>query len=396
MWGLAWRYLARSPRPVVRWLVALSMGGIALSAWAWIVVTSVFNGFSAFLEEVFQRVDPHVRLTGYPLSDSLLQRLRSFAEVEAVAGVYERIGVLKYGQRQAVVRVRFVDDNYPRVSRVGQQLIVGEGFPLENAGALIGAGIATKVALLDPNDLPVWLYVIPSGRKLALTGMEDLPRKRILPQGIFSVQREYDETWVIVHQRDWPQIGGHYTVGEVRLRPGTNPQSFLRLLRRHLPPTIQVSDPRQQHSGLYRVLAQEKALARGGLALLLLLTATGIISTLSTFLLLNRRDWGVYQALGASFRQVEGIITSFCVLLLGIGGGGGTVLGLLTVWSQHQYHWAKLRGGEGFLLQHFPVQIEWGDIGGLFLLLGGILGGLWIYARYQLRQVSLRVALQGD
>ena len=141
MYRLIWRYLWRSPRPVIRWLLLLSGMGLMLSAWAWVVVASVFNGFSAFLEEVFQRVDPHIRIVGPGLTDSLVSALRQRPEVAAVSGVYERIGVFKYGQRQAVVRVRLVDKAYAQVSRVGAQLVYGEGFPLVSQGVLLGAGV---------------------------------------------------------------------------------------------------------------------------------------------------------------------------------------------------------------------------------------------------------------
>ncbi|MCX7606338.1 MAG: ABC transporter permease [Bacteroidia bacterium] len=396
MWTIAWRYLWASPRRVIRWLVGLTVTGIVLSTWAWVVVSSVFNGFSGFLEEVFQRVDPHVRIVGTGLTDSLRVVLRGLRDVAAVSGVYERVGVLKFGQRQVVVRIRLVDEFYPQVSRVGHQLVVGAGFPLSEKTVLVGAGVAARAALLDPAESPVWLYLVPSGRKVALAGMEGIPRRRVEPQGIFSVQKEYDESWVISRQQDWPEVRGDYDAIEIRLREGVSPEVFIRNVGRVLPPGAIAMDPRRQHEGLFRILAQEKALARIGLVLLVLLTASGAVSTLSTFLIHNRRDWGIYQALGAPRKWVEGLLGRVSALLLVLGGGVGLGIGGLTVWSQATFRWAKLRGGEGFLLQHFPVRWEWSDIlwhMGILLAVGG---GLFLYSRYQLRQVTFREALQGD
>ncbi|GIV24528.1 MAG: membrane protein [Bacteroidia bacterium] len=396
MWWLAWRYIWASPRSVVRWLVRLTFLVVALSVAAWIGVASVFNGFAAFLEEVFQRVDPDVRLEGVGLSDSLLQVLRRWSGVEAASGVYERIALLRYGQRQAVVRLRLVDEAYPQVSRVGHQLVLGESFPLDRKGVLIGSGVAVRLALLDPSESPLWMYVIPSGKRLAHYDPEALPHKRVFPQGIFSVQREYDESWVIAAQRDWPEIRGSYDVIELRLRPGRAVEKFLPALKRRLPAGVFAQDMRAQHAGFFRVLAQEKALARIGLAFVLLLTASSAFSTLSTLLLLNRRDWALYQALGATPDQVVGVIGRIVVWLLGVGGGLGILLGTALVASQATFHWAKLRGGEGFLLQHFPVKLAWVDFAWIGLLLGLVGLGLWLYGRYQVYRVSFRAALQGD
>ena len=393
---LVWRYLWRSPRPVTQWLIGLSFVGLMLSAWAWVVVSSVFNGFSSFLEEVFQRVDPQVRIVGMGLSDSLRAALERWPAVEAVAGVYERIGVLKYGQRQVVVRVRLVDSTYARVSRIGTQLIYGESFPLARGSGLIGSGVAARAAVLDAQEGPVWLYIVSSGRGILVSGLEGLLRRRLAVQGIFSVQKEYDDSWVIALQSDWPEVRGAYDVLELRLRAGNDPRTFLKKLQPQLPPGLVAQDPREQHEGLFRILAQEKALARFGLLWLIGLTVSGALSTLSTFVLQNRRDWALYRVLGASRKWVERLLLGISVTLLGTAGVAGAALGAFTVWTQERFQWAKLRGGEDFLLSHFPVRLNGSDFLWLSVILLAIALALGMYMRYQLRSMRLREALQGE
>ncbi|MEN2992183.1 MAG: hypothetical protein ABDH91_01335 [Bacteroidia bacterium] len=389
-------YLWHSPRPVVQWLIRLSWLSTGLAAWAWVAVASVFNGFSAFLEEVFQRVDPHIRIVGAGLSDSLCDWLGQQPGVLAVSRIYERIAVLKYGQRQAVARVRLVDTLYAEVTHLGAQLVAGTGFPLAPGGVLIGAGVANRLVLLDPAQSALRMYVVLSGQRLAQGNLEALPRKAVVPQGIFSVQKEYDESWVIARQADWPQVHGPYDVVEVRLRPGVTPQKFQYFLRRHLPPTIEVQDPLRQHEGLYRVLAQEKALARLGLILLLLLTASSTLSTLATLFLVNRKDWAVYQALGLPPYKVQRLVGLLGVGLVGAGSVLGLLLGTLTVWLQDRYKFLKLKGGEGFLINYFPVRLAAEDFVWFGVILVALMLGLYGYGQYQLRAFSLRAALQGD
>ncbi|MCS7297158.1 MAG: ABC transporter permease [Bacteroidia bacterium] len=397
MWGLVWRYLWRSPRPIVRWLLRLSFVGLLLSAWAWIVVASVFNGFSAFLEEVFSRADPDIRLVGRGLSNSLRTQIESLSEVEAVGGLYERVALLRYGSRQAVVKFRLIDEAYARVTRLGSQMLVGEGFPLRQGAIFIGAGVAARLAFSASEEEPLWIYVVPSGRQVALMGMEALLRRRAIVQGVFSVHKEYDESWVLARQQDWPSLKGvFYDAIEIRLREGVNVSIFLKSLQESLPPFVEAQDIRRQHEGIFRVLSQEKALGRVGLTLLLLLTVSGVISTLSAFLLLGRRDWALYQALGASPKWTRRLVGRMSAALLIGGSGSGLLLGTLTVLIQQEFQVVKLRGGEGLLIQHFPVKLLSEDYLWLFGLLILVGGGLALYAYHHLEKVDLRSALQGD
>ncbi|MCX7652953.1 MAG: ABC transporter permease [Bacteroidia bacterium] len=397
MGALIWRYLFRSPRPIIRWLLRLSFIGLSLSAWAWIVVASVFNGFSDFLEEVFQRADPQVRLIGRGLSDSLRSAIEKYPEVLAASGIYERIALLRYGGRQAAVRLRLVDEKYPQVSHIGSQLLWGETFPLRPKAILMGAGIAAQLAVADAEEMPLWIYVIPSGKKIAFVGLEGLQKQKGVIQGIFSVQKEYDESWVIARQADWTNLRlSDYEVIELRLRPGYSIERFIKHLKSALPSQIHIQDPRQQHEGLYKVLSQEKVLARIGLFFLLILTLTGVISTLSAFLLLGRRDWALYQALGASQSWVERFLRHLNLALLATAISSGLLLGTATVILQDQYHLVKLRGGEGFLIEHFPVKLAVDDYLWMIGLVAGAFMLLSAYTKYQLRQIDLRSSLQGD
>ncbi len=395
---LWWRYLTASPRRGLRLLVYLGIGSVAASTWAWIAIFAVFEGFNGFLEEVFQRVDPHLRVEGPHLTPALRDQLREWPEIRAIAGVHENIAVLRHGERQVVVRLRGIEKGYEAVSAIGSQLIGGQGFPLGTQTALIGSGVAAALALSDTEqEAPVWLYMLSSVRALAMSGESAIQRKALLVQGIFSVQKDYDDSWVFVRAEDIPLwSGAPYAALEIRLQ---NPQSVKAVqekLQRFLGPNYTVKDPKAQHADIYRVLAQERLLSRWGLGFMMVLVAGGVLSVLSALLIYHRRDWAVYEALGAPkawrYRLLLG-------LALGVVGGGfliGSVVGTLTVWTQDRFHWLKLRGGEGFLIQHFPVQLSFLDYLWLASLLAFLLVGIYFYLLRMLQKFPLRTLLQGD
>jgi ABC-type lipoprotein release transport system permease subunit len=146
---LWWRYLTASPRRSLRLLVYLGIGSVAASTWAWLAVSAVFGGFSQFLEEVFQRVDPHLRIEGPGLTPALRDELSRWPDIKAIAGVYEGMAVLRHGERQLAVRLRGIEPGYELVSGIGSHLVAGEGFPLRPRSALIGSGVAAALALSD-------------------------------------------------------------------------------------------------------------------------------------------------------------------------------------------------------------------------------------------------------
>jgi ABC-type lipoprotein release transport system permease subunit len=348
-------------------LVYLGMGSVAVSTWAWIAVSAVFGGFSHFLEEVFQRVDPHLRVEGPALTPALKAQIAQWPEIQAVTGVHERLAVLRHGERQLVVRLR-------------------------------GAGVASVLALLDAEEeRPVWLYLLPSVRALAAGGETAIQRQRLSIQGIFSVQKDYDESWVLVRAEDIPLWTGHpYTMLEIRLHDPRLVKVVRDKLQRSLGPAYIVKDPRAQHADVYRVLAQERLLAQWGLGFMMVLVAGGVLSVLSALLIYHRRDWAVYQALGAPESWRYRLLFA---LAAGVVVGGfliGALVGSFTVWTQDRFHWLRLRGGEGFLIQHFPVKLSLLDYLSLLALIGLLLSGIYLYLRHLLQKFPLRSLLQGD
>ncbi len=398
MWLLWWRYLTASPRKGIRWLIYLGMASVLVSAWAWVAVTAVFNGFSQFLEEVFQEVDPHLRLEGPGLSDSLVQRLLTWPEVQAAVGVYERVGAMRHGEQQVLVKVRGISPDFGRVSNITAHIVAGEGFPLQGEQVLIGTGIAGRLALFDPEHTsPVWLYLLTSVRGLAGLHEKALYRKRVSVQGLFSVQASYDNTWVLIPAESIPLWQGQpYDVLELKLQSAKYIPAVQRRLRQVLGPVYQVRDPQAQHADVYRVLAQEKLLAMWGLGLLLALAGGGILSVLSALVYYHRRDWALYQALGATPVWQQRLIWCLSMGFLAFGIGLGAIVGSLTVLSQARWHWLKLRGGEGFLIQYFPVKLMWMDYMGLvgLLLLVGVV--LYAYLRRNIARLPMGVILRGD
>jgi lipoprotein-releasing system permease protein len=131
--------------------------------------------------------------------------------------------------------------------------------------------------------------------------------------------------------------------------------------RRELGSGVKVLSANELHPTLYQIFKTEKLAGYVLLSLILILTATTISGTLSLIVIDKRLDLAVLRTMGASPAQLGGF-----VLVLGTSiGVVAVVLGLsfagLLGWSQIEFGWLKISGGESFLIDAFPVQLQWAD-----------------------------------
>ena len=114
------------------------------------------------------------------------------------------------------------------------------------------------------------------------------------------------------------------------------------------------------------------------LLLIVVVAAFNIVASLTMVVIEKRRDVGVLRAMGVSRKNIRRIFLNEG-LLIGIGGAGtGLVLGLTLALLQQHYGLVPIQNAESFLLDAYPVAIEWLDV----FLIATISMGLCILAAW--------------
>ena len=118
MWRLsfffAFRYLFERRRPTfIHTLSWISMGMVAVGAFALVLGVSVFNGMEQMLRGHYARFEPDITLrkvnrTRFAYTDSLEKQWILYDEVEAYSPVIEDYALVRHGSTSIVAKIKGV------------------------------------------------------------------------------------------------------------------------------------------------------------------------------------------------------------------------------------------------------------------------------------------------
>jgi len=98
------------------------------------------------------------------------------------------------------------------------------------------------------------------------------------------------------------------------------------------------------------------------LLLIIIVAAFNIVGSLMMIVIEKKRDLGVLQAMGLTKKDISKIFMIEGVLIAAIGSLVGVSLGLLIAFLQDKYQFVRISGAESFIIDAYPVSINYGDI----------------------------------
>jgi lipoprotein-releasing system permease protein len=391
-WKIARRYLLSRRLPgavnVITWV---AIAGIGLVSAALIIVLSVFNGFNGLISSLYQSFDPELRVQSaqeefITQPDSLTNWLRNQPGVGAVNLTLEGRALLKYRRKQQIIRLKGVQPIYEEITAINRLVNYGE-FSLQargdKAGLVMGAGVAQNLrVVVGQADPPLIIYTLSEKKDIVQAGELAMRSTQAMTNGIFQVQKQYDEQYVLADLTTVQRIfdaQDKITALELKLKPGYAAGSYQHTLQDALGASFDVRTVAEQHATLYRILRNEKVIGFALLTLMLLLVSVNILGSLTMIVIEKQQDIGMLQAFGADAATIRRIFLTNSLLTGGLGGILGLGLGSTLVVLQERFGLVKLRGAENFIIDHFPVDLLGSDIAwsaGVILVLS-LLAGLY-------------------
>jgi lipoprotein-releasing system permease protein len=314
----------------------VSMIGIAVGVWALIVVLSVMNGFQKEVRTRILGVASHVQIT------SMSNRLADWPAVAKLAAQHPRVlatapfvqaqAMLASGPsvRGAVVR-GILPEEEEKVADLGQHMRMGSLAALKPGefGVVLGADLARALGVLPGDKVAL---VAPQGM---VTPAGVIPRlKQFTVVGIFEVGIvDADAALALVDLQDAQtlyQMGD--TVSGVRLKLDDlfAARSVARELLSQLPRDLYATDWTRTHANFFRAVEIEKRMMFIILALIILVAAINIISTLVVAVKDKQADIAILRTLGARPGSVMQIFIVQGMLMGVIGTLVGVLLGIVT------------------------------------------------------------------
>lgn len=376
---IAARYLrTRRSSGFVTVLSGISVGGVALGVTALLTVLAVMNGFENEIQTRIAGTDAHVVLlgentAGIVSADSLTARAaRQPGVLGAAPFVYAKAMVLRRGYAEGLV-VKGVDLAAERqVTTIGRNItppldsIPGPA-PGRLPGIVLGTELAARVAAVVGDT--VTLASLAGAERSAIGYTPKLRRFRvagIFTSGLYTYDSSFGFTSLPSAQELF-ELGSAVTGIEIRLADMFEaPRVGAELLRALETPGLRSNNWIELNRNLFTWMKLEKAVMFVILALIVLVAAFSIVSTLFMVVIEKRRDIGVLKSLGASRNVVLRVFLFEGLLIGGLGTALGTALGGTLIAVLRRYPIVRLPG-DVYFIERLPVRPEAGDFAAVIL-----------------------------
>lgn len=404
---IARRYLfSKKSTHAINVISGISVVGVAVATMALVVTLSVFNGFHDLVASFFTQMDPQLKITPVkgktaPADDPILTKIRHLSEVEVATDCLEEQALAVYGDRQQMVIVKGVEDNFNQLTHI-QEILEGDGdFELHAADlsyGIPGLGVAYQLGLGYTYEHPLRIYAPRREGQLNMANptegfvVDDL----YSPGVVFCMkQGKYDKNYIltsIAFTRHLFDLDGRLSSLEIRLKPGSDFERVKSQMEKIAAGKFYVQDRYEQQDDTFRIMKVEKLIAYVFLTFILMIACFNIIGSLSMLIIDKKEDVVTLRNLGATDHQITRIFLFEGRMISAIGAILGVLIGLLLCWLQQQYGIVRLGSSEGsFVVDAYPVSVHPWDI---VLIIITVIAVGFLSVWYPVRYFSRRLLRQ--
>lgn len=396
---IARRYLfSKKSTHVINIISGISVIGVAVATMALVVTLSVFNGFHDLVASLLTSFDPQIEVVPAkgktaPADDPILTKIRNLPQVDVATESVEDQALAIYKGRQAMVKVKGVEDNFSELSHIND-ILYGDGeFSLHAANlqfGVVGIRLAEDMGMTADWDGQLKIYAPKREGQLDMMNPTEgfVEDSLISPGVVFSVkQARYDRDYVltsIAFARNLFSQQGMLSQLEIRLKPGSNLDAVKAEMQEIAGDKYRVLDRMEQQADTFKIMKIEKFIAYIFLTFILAVACFNIIGSLSMLIIDKKNDVITLRNMGASDKQIVRIFLFEGRMISAIGAVLGILIGLLLCWLQQVYGLVSLGSSSGsFIVDAYPVSVHPEDIVIVFItvLAVGFIS-VWYPVRY--------------
>ena len=375
---------------------------------ALITVMSVMNGFQEEIRTRILGVASHIQISGVneKLSDwqSVANEAIKHPQVKSAAPYVSAQGMVSFNQVVRGVLVRGVlPSKEENVASFSQMMVSGK---LNNLvpgefGIVVGAELAQSLGASRGDKI---VLISPQGQ---MTPVGILPRlKQFTITGIFKAGHfEYDSTLALIHMADAQKLyrmeGTQVSGVRLKLQDLFQSKQVVQELLPMISDTTFISDWTSQHANYFRAIQIEKRMLSLILALLILVAAFNIVSTLVMAVTDKQSDIAILRTLGASPRSImkifiiQGTLIGLLGTILGVLGGVLLAFNVDSVIASIEYLFnVQFLSREVYYISEVPSDPHLIDIVTVAILSFGLTILATIYPSYRASKINPAEALR--
>lgn len=394
---IALKYFKSSKRTqainIVSWI---SLGAVALSTTAMIVLFSVYNGLESYVKSMYTAFYPELKVSAVKgkFFEPNSRQIEAISNIEGVAHLgmsVEDMALLDGRTHQKVVRLKGVNNEWFDANDMHQHINTGTAYWPEGPDvyANIGVDIVAEMGIELDNPFQKVLLYYPKIEAAvgALSLGNALNSLALHPYASFHVQAELDGQYCLIPleaAQEFYGIGNKISAYEIALKEPKYLKRVQESVSKIMGADFEVLSRIEQNRTLFMATEMEKWMIYGILTMVLIIASFNLVGALSMLAIEKKQDISILKSMGARPRTIKHTFLSLGMLITGTGAITGLALGLIIVLLQMQFGFIEM--GEGFATP-YPVDIQGLDFA--IVLLTVILVGLaaaWYPASKAARQ----------
>lgn len=372
--------------------------GVAIATMALVVTLSVFNGFHDLVASFFTTFDPQLKVS--PVSgktiaadDPVLQQICRLPEVEVATQTVEDMALAAYDGRQAMVKIKGVEDNFDSLTHI-REILIGDGEYCLHAAdmnyGIVGIRLAERLGMGYTFKNGLQIYAPKREGQLNMANPEEgfVADELFSPGVLFCVkQGKYDKNYILTSisfARNLFAQQGMVSAVELRLKPGSDFDAVKQKMQKIGEGRFYVHDRYEQQADTFKIMKVEKLIAYIFLTFILVVACFNIIGSISMLIIDKRDDVATLRNLGASDKQIVRIFLFEGRMISTIGAVSGIAIGLLLCWMQQTWGIVGLgRSSGSFIIDSYPVSVHPTDIILIFITVVAVgYAAVWYPVRY--------------
>ena len=401
---IARRYLfSKKSTHAINIISTISAVGVAVATMALVVTLSVFNGFHDLVASFFTTFDPQLKV--FPVSgktvaadDPTLKTICSLKQVEVATEIVEDMALATYNGRQAMVKIKGVEDNFDSLTHI-REILEGDGEYCLHAAdmhyGIVGIRLAERFGMGYTFQNELKIYAPKREGQLNLANPQDgfVEGNLYSPGVLFCVkQGKYDKNYIltsIAFARNLFAQQGMVSAVELRLKPGSDFDGVKAEMNKIGEGKFRVLDRYEQQEDTFKIMKIEKLIAYIFLTFILVVACFNLIGSISMLIIDKRNDVVTLRNLGANDSQIVRIFLFEGRMISTLGALAGIAVGLLLCWIQQQWGLVGLgRSSGSFIIDSYPVSVHPEDVILIFITVLAVgYAAVWYPVRYFSRRL---------
>jgi lipoprotein-releasing system permease protein len=363
---IAKRYLfSKSSNNAINVMTIIAASGTIIASAALFIVLSGFAGLKEFSLRFSSYVDPDLKVIpiqgkSFSLSEQQLKALDATDAIAYYSKIIEERAIVQFDQKQQIITLKGVDDNYKKVTSIDSMVIYGRWLESGTTQVVSGGGISNKLSF-GVLDMTKRLTIsVPKPGKGQITSVKGAFNTiKVFNIGVFNINESLNYEYIYADIETVKQLlnynDNQVSALEFKLKPNADESEVITTLNTILGSGTQVKNRAQLNDALYKMLNTENVAVYLIFTLVIIIALFNVIGALIMMILDKKDSLNTLFNLGATTKEIRRIFFLQGSLMTILGGIIGLILGFIIVFLQQQFSLVMIIPSEPYPVVIKPI-----------------------------------------